>query len=201
MCDHSLLLFIKPTASRVKWEGRWRHCKGKVKAEREIEGNGEAGEGGSSPTRPSRQVEGRPKASAAPSRQAEGMPRHRRRLQGRLKACQAIGGASKAGWRQAEGIGGAFKAGWRQAKAPSVEGRLKACQGIGGASKAGWRQAKATSVQSRLKASWRQAEASAMPLGQVEGSARNKDFIFIQLNKQVFTGSWKLNGYLFIVQK
>jgi len=39
-----------------------------------------------------------------------------------------------------------------------------------------------------------------MPLGQVEGSARNKDFIFIQLNKQVFTGSWKLNGYLFTVQ-
>ena len=111
-------------------------------------------------------------------RHCEGRWRQKGRFEGSGKAGeggQLADPAFKASWRQAEGIGGAFKAGWRQAKAPSVEGRLKA--------------------------SWRQAAASAVPLGQVEGSARNKDFIFIQLNKQVFTSSWKLNGYLFTVQK
>ena len=127
-------------STRVKWEGRWRHCEGRWRQKGRFEGSGKAGEGGQLAD----------PAFKASWRQAEG-----------------IGGAFKAGWRhakasaapprQAEGIGGAFKAGWRQAKAPSVEGRLKA----------GWRHAKASvapprQAEGRLK-------ASAVPSRQAEG--------------------------------
>ena len=46
MCDHSLLLFIKPTACPGKMGRQMKALQRKVKAEREIEGSGEAGEGG-----------------------------------------------------------------------------------------------------------------------------------------------------------
>ena len=45
MCDHSLLLFIKPTACPGKMGRHMKALQRKVK-EREIEGGGEAGEGG-----------------------------------------------------------------------------------------------------------------------------------------------------------